>query len=116
MKRSLVAIILLVILVVSVGCQAKVAEGKYVDGTYNGVGEGKYGPINVEVIVDKGNIIEIKALEHSETPGLSDPVFEKMFKAMVEKQTTEVDAISGGTVTSEGITAAVADALKDAVK
>ncbi|MFT9493529.1 FMN-binding protein [Anaerosolibacter sp.] len=118
MFKKSIAIILILILVVavSVGCQSSANEGKYVDGTYTGVGEGKNGSIKLEVVVEKGSIKEIKTLEHSETPGLSDPVFEQMKKSIIEKQVTEVDAVSGGTVTSDGIKAAVADALKSAAK
>ncbi|AOT69021.1 FMN-binding protein [Geosporobacter ferrireducens] len=113
-KRMAIIMALLIVAAVGTGCSAK--AGKYADGTYTGTGEGKYGPIKMEVIVEKGNIKAVNALEHSETPGLSDPVFEKISKAIVEKQTPEVDAVSGGTVTSQGIIDAAKDALKSAVK
>ncbi|MBB6216190.1 fumarate reductase flavoprotein subunit [Anaerosolibacter carboniphilus] len=118
MLKKRIAIILVLILAVAlgVGCQSSANAGKYVDGTYTGVGEGKGGPIKVEVVVEKGNIKEVKTIEHSETPGLSDPVFEKIIKSIIEKQTPEVDVVSGGTVTSKGIMAAVTDAVKDAAK
>ncbi|MFZ5969097.1 MAG: FMN-binding protein [Bacillota bacterium] len=120
-KKSIAIIAILIMLVaISVGCQSQSASstsaGKYTDGTYTGIGEGKEGPIKVEVVVEKGNIKEIKTLEHKETPGLSDPVFEQIIKSIIEKQTTEVDVVSGGTVTSEGIKGAVQDALKGAAK
>ena len=35
--------------------------------------------------------------------------------SILENQTTDVDSVSGATYTSEGIKAAVADALKNAV-
>ncbi|SHJ84891.1 Uncharacterized protein, contains FMN-binding domain [Geosporobacter subterraneus DSM 17957] len=113
-KKFVIFVALLLVAVVSIGCSAK--SGKYVDGTYTGTGEGKYGPIKMEITVEKGNITTVKALEHSETPGLSDPVFEKISKAIVEKQTAEVDVVSGGTVTSQGIIDAAKDALKAAAK
>jgi len=114
-RKNVLVFLLVIILAVSVGCQPK-DNGKYVDGTYSGTGEGKGGSIKVEVAVEKGKVKEIKVAEHSETPGLSDPVFDKIITSIIEKQSTEVDVVSGGTVTSEGIKAAVEDALKGAVK
>lgn len=112
MKRTIAIIaILAIFLIVAAGCQA---SGKYKDGSYNGVGEGKYGPIKVEVNVEKGKIKDIKILEHKETPGLSDPILEKIPAEIIKKQSTDVQAISGASVTSKAVIQAVTDALKNA--
>ena len=100
-------------LLLTAGCSG---GGKFKDGTYNGSGEGKYGPIKVEVSVDKGKIKNIKVLEHKETPGLSDPILKKIPEAIIKQQSTEVSAISGATVTSNAIKEAVKVSLKDAQK
>ncbi len=82
------------------------------DGTYEGSGEGLFGPIQVSVEVQGGKITEIKVLDHSESDGIADPAISGIPKAIVEKQVVDVDAISGATFTSEGIINAVKDALK----
>jgi len=113
-SRQLLVILLVFTLLFSVGCQAD--NDKYIDGVYNGSGEGKYGPLTVEVTVEKGKISDIKVLEHSETPGLSDSILEKIPQEIIKAQSAEVDAISGATVTSNAIMQAVQDAIKDAEK
>lgn len=112
--KQLFVLVLVVTLVFAVGCQA--STGKYKDGVYNGSGEGKFGPIKVEATVEKGKINAIKVLEHSETPGLSDPIIDKIPQEIIKAQSTEVSVISGATVTSNGIIQAVQNALKDANK
>lgn len=109
-RISIIAIIAVISLLV-VACGS---SGKYKDGTYKGTGAGKNGSIKVEIAVEKGQIKTIKTLEHKETPGLSDPVFQKIYASMIKKQSPEVDAISGGTETSKGIIDAAKDALKNA--
>jgi uncharacterized protein with FMN-binding domain len=109
--NALIAVVLLLALATACG---KSGAGKYKDGTYNGSGEGKNGSIKVEVLVEKGKIKSVKTLEHKETPGLSDPVFQKVTAAIVKEQSTEVDTVSGGTITSKGIMDAVKNALENA--
>ncbi|MDF2840182.1 MAG: hypothetical protein K0Q99_954 [Clostridia bacterium] len=112
--KQLLVLALVVTLLFAVGCQAN--TGKYTDGVYTGSGEGKFGPMKVEVIVEKGKISAIKVVEHSETPGLSDSIIEKIPQEIIKAQSTEVSAISGATVTSEAIMQAVQDAIKGASK
>lgn len=112
--RKLFVVLLVVTLIFAVGCQAN--TGKYTDGVYNGSAEGKNGPMKVEVSVEKGKINTIKVLEHSETPGLSDPILEKIPQEIIKAQSTEVSVVSGATVTSNAIMQAVQDAIKDAGK
>lgn len=96
------------VLLTATACQN---NKKFTDGTYNGEGEGKYGPLKVEVIVEKGLIQAITILEHNETPGLSDPILEKIPAAIIEAQSLEVEVVSGATLTSEAVINAVGDAL-----
>ncbi len=83
------------------------------DGTYEGSGEGMFGQIRVAVVVQGGKITEVKVLEHGESDGISDPAISGIPEAMVEKQTIDVDTVSGATFTSNGIIEAVKDALKE---
>jgi uncharacterized protein with FMN-binding domain len=112
--KQLSILALVVTLIFAVGCQAN--TGKYIDGVYNGSGEGKFGPIKVEVTIEKSKISTVKILEHSETPGLSDPIIVKIPQEIIKAQSTEVSVVSGATVTSNGIISAVQDAIKDASK
>lgn len=116
MKKGLLVLLALAVMMLALAGCTKNDEGLYNDGTYVGEGQGKYGVIKVEVLIQEGKIKEIKTLEHSETPGLSDPVFETLYASIIENQSAEVDAVSGGTVTSEGIKQAVNDAITKALK
>ena len=86
------------------------------DGTYTGSGAGLNGTITVEVTVAAGKITDVKVVSHSETPGISDPAIEKIPAAIVEKQSADVETVSGATFTSNGIMAAVKDALGETEK
>lgn len=92
-------------------------EGLYKDGTYTGTGKGFGGDIEVEVIVEGGNISEMNVTAHEETDGISDPAFEGIKEQLLEKQSVdEIDSVSGATGTSEGLIEAITDALSDAGK
>lgn len=92
-------------------------EGLYKDGTYTGTGKGFGGDIEVEVIVEGGNISEMNVTAHEETDGISDPAFEGIKEQLLEKQSVdEIDSVSGATSTSEGLIEAITDALSDAGK
>ncbi len=86
-------------------------SGPVEDGTYTGVGEGYAGPIELEVVVQDGWIVDIQILDHAETPGISDPGFEETLNAIFASNSSDVDAVSGATMTSQGVKAAVRDAV-----
>ena len=65
----------------------------------------------VKVTLDGEKIDAVEILSHSETPGVSDRAIRLMPERIVEANSFEVDAVTGGTVTSNAIKAAVADAL-----
>ncbi len=71
------------------------------------------GPIKVKVTMDGDKIAKIDVLSHNETAGISDPAFALPDK-MVENNSTDVDAVTGATKTSEALIAAVNDALAKA--
>jgi flavocytochrome c len=84
------------------------------DGTYTGEGKGRNGTITVEVTVKAGKLDAVKVVKHTETVGISDAAVTDFPKAIVAAQSTAVDAVAGATMTSEGIRAAVAQAIQKA--
>ena len=84
---------------------------KVPDGTYKGSAEGFMGPIEVEVKVAGGKVTAVTVLSHTETPDVAAPALTGVPKAIVAEQTADVDAVSGATFASEGITGAVKNAL-----
>ncbi|MEW5922203.1 MAG: FMN-binding protein [Bacillota bacterium] len=119
MMRSLKVVFLLAAVLLLVfalaGCSSEKAEpaGGGAKKVVTGEGQGfnPDAPIKVEVTLVDGKINDIKVLEHGETPGISDPAFEKIPAAIITKQSPDVDVVTNATKTSEGIMQAVSDAL-----
>ena len=110
MKKTIsLALILVLIATALVGCGGT----KYTDGTWVGEGQGM-APLKVEVVVTEGKITDVKVIEHAETEGISEPALEQIPALIVEKNSTDVDSISGVTVTSDAIKEAVNKALENA--
>lgn len=76
-----------------------------------GVAEGKKGPIVVRVATDGTTITKVEILEQTETPSIAGDAIETIPTAIVAKGSTEVDVVTGATLTSKAIIAAVEDAL-----
>lgn len=89
-------------------------DGGYKDGVYNGKGKGNGGELTVEVTVEGGNIVKVELKEHKETEGIFEGAETGVGNAIIKTQSTEVDSVAGATLTSEGIKAAVAEAIKEA--
>lgn len=87
---------------------------KYNDGTYEGTAAGRNGDVVVSVTVSGGKIASVEVIQHEETAGLSDAAITEVPAAIVKKNSTKVDAVSGATVTSKAIMAATEAALANA--
>lgn len=81
------------------------------DGVYTGTGAGMQSNIVVDVTVKDGKITSVDVVSHNETPGISDAAIETIPAAIVEAQSTDVDAVATATFTSNGIKEAVDNAL-----
>lgn len=86
----------------------------YKDGIYIGSSEGKNGEIKVQVTVKDGRIHIIEILSHSDTQNLFEIVYKKIASAVYEKQSAEVEIVSGATLTSNGLIRAISNALEGA--
>ena len=89
----------------------KKASGDLKDGVYSGSAQGFKSTIAVKVTVDKGAIARVEIIEEDETPAIAQNAFDQIPQSIVEAQSWEVEAVSGATFTSDGIMAAVKDAL-----
>jgi electron transport complex protein RnfG len=105
---------------------AGVFDGKANTVTFESSGKGYGGDIGVMIGVnlDDDKIVGVGVTTHSETPGIgarakTDAGFSSQFKGMPLKDTFkvktdggQVDALSGATITSRGVSAALTDASK----
>lgn len=92
------------------------ASGNYTPGNYTETVDGHNGTITLTVVTTEDAITEIKIGEHVETQGLGDVAMDKVAEAIVAANSTEVDSISGATVSSEALKTAVSAALIRAEK
>ena len=115
MKKYLSKVISAFLILSLIGCTSSSGGGaKYKAGTYTASADGKNGPVTVEVVVSDTKIESVTVTDHAETAGISDAAINDLPKAIVEAQSTNVDGISGATVTSDAVKTAVADCLKQA--
>ena len=91
------------------------ANAAYKDGSYTGEGQGKSGPVKVQVTVKAGKIASVKVLEQKETPMIGKGAEAGVIPAIVEANGTKgVATVSGATLSSKGIIAATNAALAKA--
>lgn len=84
------------------------------DGTYDGTARGRNGDITVRATVNSGQVTDITVLSHIETPKYFDRAI-RVSDSIVDSQSLTVDAVSGATISSNGIKNAVYNALSPAV-
>lgn len=88
------------------GETVELAEGEAI-GTAIGMG----GDVKVKVTTADGKITAVEVIEHHETPAISDPAIEQIPGAIVAAGSTDVEIISGATITCKAIMQAVDNAL-----
>lgn len=110
MKKVLVLVLAVVMCMVALGASAQ----SYTAGTYVGEAGGRNGVVKVQVEFSSDAIVSCEVIETSETAGISDAPIAELPAAFVEYQSLGMDVISGATLTSNALLAAMADAAKQA--
>ena len=108
MKRVLkiTAILLLALALFSCG------GSKVKPGTYTSEAEGMGGNLSVTLDIDTNGVIkDVQISAPHETEGIGSLAVTKLQKAILERQSTKIDAVSGASKTSEAILDAASDAL-----
>lgn len=85
----------------------------YKDGTYYGTGKGFVGTMKVKVDISGGKIASISIVSTKDGDSYVKSA-SSLLDTIVEKQSTNVDTVSGATFSSRGIIAAVRSALSQA--
>ena len=88
--------------------------GSFKDGVYEGTAIGFGGDVSVEVVVEDGTIQEIKIVSAENEDAAYMEMAKDIIPAILEKQSADVDTVSGATFSSTGIKDAVAAALEKA--
>lgn len=121
MKNKMLVVVILSSLFLLNGCGTtsepsyNISEsGQWNDGTYTETAMGKKGSFEVSVTIKEGEISDISVGTNQETLEKGGVVIEKLPGQMLDKQTYDVDAVSGATVTSDALKDAVARCLEQA--
>ncbi len=93
----------------------EIAEaGTWKDGTYTETAKGKKGDFEVTVVIEDGTIASVSIGDNKETPDKGGVAIAQLPDEIVKAQSYDVDAVTGATVTSDGIKNAVARCLEKA--
>ena len=112
-KRSFIIPLLSCLL--CVGCSSGSNNASAgVSGTYSGTAKGNGGDVTVTLTFKDGKIVEATGEGLKETAGLGDTAIETMTAAIVEKNSIDIDAVSGATITSTAVKKAANSALVEA--
>jgi len=84
--------------------------GQYRDGVY----EGEHSFVKVQVAVDQGKVNDIEILRHGGGGKKYADMVRPLCDEMVSKQTFDVDAVTGATVSSKNLKEAVQSAVQKA--
>ncbi len=93
--------------------QKEEAPGKYTPGTYSASAQG-IGNVTVTITVDANTITDVVIDSSEETANIGGAAAEELKPAILEKQSAELDNISGATVTTDAVKKALADAIAQA--
>ena len=77
------------------------------NGTYSAMAQGYGGEFKVEVVFKDDVISNIYVNEHNETPSIGGVAIEQMISKMKEKNSYQVDIVTGATRTSNAMIDAV---------
>jgi len=102
------------------GTEGTGANGTGTDGTgavngnaLIGTAQGYGGEVKVTVTVDGDDIVSVEAVGEKETEGVGSKAIDELPDKIEDADSTDVDVVSGATVTSNAIKEAVEKALED---
>ena len=94
--------------------EANSASGAYKDGEYLGKASAYNGNVEVKVTISGGKMTAIDIVKTKDDEDYFYDAQKKVIPEILEKQSTDVDAVAGATTSSEGIAHAVEKALEQA--
>ena len=108
MKTFCSALILCAVALFAVTHSVQPEENVYTDGVF----EGTHAFVTVRVAVEQGKITDIVLLHHGGGGDKYAQMIQPLLSRIVENQTTDVDGVTGATVSSDYLKRAVENALK----
>jgi uncharacterized protein with FMN-binding domain len=96
------------------GCVSLSFPRRYTAGIWRGEAAGYYGPIAVSVETDESSILDIEIETQTEDAFIGGDAIWTLREHVIDENRTDIDVISGATVTSEAFLDAVDAALRRA--
>ena len=90
-------------------------DSAYTDGVYEGSARGYSSDVTVKVTIKDGKIADIEVVSQDETPEYFNEAV-KVLDDIIDANSTDVDSISGATISSDALKEAVQNALQKAEK
>ncbi|MEG0944249.1 MAG: FAD-binding protein [Angelakisella sp.] len=87
---------------------------KLKDGEYEAAVDGQHGKLTVKTVIKNGAIADVQIVSQNETEDIAKDALVSIPKNIVEKNSVDIDTVSGATMTSERILDAVAACLVSA--
>ena len=111
----LLVVIVAAVIIAKIPARAGVKDSEVPESalTLLGTAPGRNGDITVTVVADNENIYQIKVDEHKETDGIGTEAVKRLPAKIFQAQSLKVDAISGATISSNGIKNAIIKALDE---
>ena len=113
MKRIL-AILTAIMLMVTMCTGMALAESALTDGTYTAEQQGFGGPVTVSVTIEGGAVADVAITGDLETEGVGAAALEPLAEQAKAAQSAEIDGVSGASVTSGAVKAALLEIFAQA--
>ena len=105
MRKTISLLMMLTLLLPALSaCRAKADQR-------TGVAEGYGGTLKVSVTLNGTDITDVKVISHNETQGVGTRAIDALPSEIVRADSTDVDGVSGATITSNAIKQAVSQAM-----
>ena len=110
MKKTFCLLLSMLLLLTALS-SAALGEQAFKAGEYTASAPGNGGSVTVSVTFSDTAITAVSVTEQSETVGIADVALQRLPEDIVAAQSVDVDTVSGATVTSGAIIAAVSDCI-----
>ena len=95
-----------------VGCSS--SSGKYTAGTYTGTSKGHSSDVTVTATFSSSEITKVELDVSGETESIGGVAADELVEQIMDKQSSDIDGVSGATETSNAVKAALASTIKQA--
>lgn len=94
--------------------ETSVATSSLKDGTYEASSQGYGGEVSLRLVIEESKVTEAIFTGENETAGIGQAALPDLESEIIEKQSADIDSVSGATITSKAAIEAAAEAFASA--